>query len=284
MNTGYKKLKTTNIPPIFIVSGGAGASGLQVLHTVLVQFPEIQVPVVMVAHVRQLEQIEDVVSRAETTGGIIVHTMVDEHLRNHLNRLAADRNVPTIDLMGDLISGLTNVFGQKPIGHPGLYRQLNKAYFERVSAIEYAMAHDDGKNPQDWQMAEITLVGISRVGKTPLSMYLAVLGWKPANVPLIMGLTSPPELFEIDRRRVIGLTIEPGQIIPHRRQRQRRIGPPGPSKYTDPQTVYDQVKNAKKIFRKNGFSIIDVTDKPIETSAEQIIALITQRFKIKSHL
>lgn len=269
----------TGPPPIYIVSGGTGASGDQLVHTVLAQFPESDVQVITLGHVRHLEQVEDVVVQAAATGGTIVHTMVDARLRRALTRLAQEWNVAAIDLMGALLSRFTDVLGQEPVGHPGLYRQLHQAYFERVAAIDFAMAHDDGKNPEGWPQADIMLVGVSRVGKTPLSMYLSVLGWKVANVPLVMGLPPPPELFQLDRRRVIGLNIEPAQLLVHRQQRQRRLGAPGPSAYTDPAAIYEEVEAARQVFRRGGFSIIDVTDKPIETSADEIIERITRRFE-----
>jgi regulator of PEP synthase PpsR (kinase-PPPase family) len=265
--------------PIYIVSGGVGASGEQLVHTVLAQFPGIPVPVKTVAHVKQIEQLKDVVEMASITGGTIVHTLVDARLRKALIRLSQKREVVAIDLMGELISRLSDLLGRKPLGHPGLYRQLHRAYFDRVAAIEFAVAHDDGKKPEDLVLAEIVLVGISRTGKTPLSMYLSMLGWKTANVPLITGLSPPPELFQLDPRRVIGLSIEPGQILAHRRHRQHRLGIVESSSYVDPKAVYEEAEAARQVFRRGGFTAIDVTDKPIETSAEQIVELMTQRFK-----
>jgi regulator of PEP synthase PpsR (kinase-PPPase family) len=264
---------------IYLVSGGVGTSGEQLIHTVLVQFPESQIAVITTGHVRQVEQIEDVVAQAASSGGLIVHTLVESHLRSTLAHLAQERGLATVDLMGPLLSRLSNVLGQEPIGQPGLYRQLHQDYFERVAAIEFTMAHDDGQNPQDWPLAEIVLTGVSRAGKTPLSMYLSVLGWKVANVPLVMGLPPPPELFELDRRRVIGLNIEPGQLLAHRQQRQRGLGAPGPTAYTDPTSIYEEVEAARRVFKKGGFYTINITDKPIETSAGDIITLITRRLK-----
>ncbi len=116
------------------------------------------------------------------------------------------------------------------------------------------------------------------MGKTPLSMYLSVVGWKVANVPYIMGLPLPEELLAMDKGRIIGLTIEPERLINHRKERGRRMGTTDISSYTDPKKIYEEVVDAKKVFKKNGFSIIDVTDKPIETSAQEVIELITGRF------
>ncbi len=279
MKNGNEKPQITNAPSIFIVSGGVGASGEQLVRTALAQFQGVEVPVIIVSHVRQVAQIEAVVDRAAEAGGTIVHTLVDVDMRRALIRLARDRNVVAIDLMGQLLGRLANLLGQEPIGQPGQYRQLRQAYFDRVEAIEYTVAHDDGRNPHEWPLAEIVLVGISRVGKTPLSMYLSVQGWKVANLPLLKDIPSPPELFRLDRRRVVGLTIEPGQLLPHRQQRQRHLGLPGGAAYTDPAQIYEEVKAARQFYRRSGFAVVNVTDKPIEESAAEVIALVTRRLK-----
>lgn len=263
-------------PPVFIVSGGVGASGEQLVHTALVQFPENGVRVITVNNVKQIEQIEHVVAQARSSGGTIAHTLVDDRLREALNDLAQEQGVVAIDLMGPLLLRLSQTLHRRPLGRPGLYRQLHQAYFDRVAAIEYTMAHDDGKDPGGWPAAEIMLVGVSRAGKTPLSLYLSVLGWKVANLPLVPGIAPPPELFGLDPRRVVGLTIEPGQLLLHRQQRQSRLGASGPSDYVEPARVFEEVEAARRLFRQGGFSIIDVTDKPIESSADEIIRIITR--------
>lgn len=279
MSSANESETETNPPPIYIVSGGAGASGDQLVNTVLVQFPQNSVPVITVAHVRREDQLEKVVSKVEAGGGTIVHTLVDANLRRALTQLAQERNVAAIDLMGALFARLSNILGQPPLGDPGLYRRLNESYFKRVSAIEFAVTHDDGKCADDWPLAEIMLVGVSRVSKTPLSMFLSVQGWKVANVPLVMGLPLPAGLAQLDRRRVIGLDIEPGQLLLHRQQRQHRLGVRGPSAYTNPKKIFEEVEAARQVFKQQGFSVIDVTDKPIETSAAEIVELIRRRFE-----
>jgi len=269
-----------NPPPIYIVSGGVGASGEQLVYTVLAQFPEQRVPVFTVGNVRQLHQIEDVVQRALESGGTIVHTLVDDGMRQHLVELAREQGVVAIDLMGDLLGRLSELLGRQPLRQPGLYRKLNQQYYERVSAIEFAMVHDDGKAPEDWPSADLVLIGVSRSGKTPLSLYLSVLGWKVANVPLFLGMTLPDGLFQLDRQRIFGLSVEAGQLLLFRQQRQKRLGMTGPSYYTDPGHIEEELAFARQVFRQGGFSVIDVTDKPIESSADEIIRLLGDRFKV----
>ena len=158
-----------------------------------------------------------------------------------------------------------------PKAQPGLYRKLHSEYFERVAAIDFTMAHDDGKNPDGWPQADAVLVGVSRVGKTPLSLYLAVLGWKVANVPLVPQIPLPESFFSLDPQRVIGLTVEPDQLMEYRARRQRMLGAPGPSAYADPESIYEEIEEARKVFRKGRFKIVDMTDKTIEQGADEII-------------
>jgi regulator of PEP synthase PpsR (kinase-PPPase family) len=166
-----------------------------------------------------------------------------------------------------------------------LYRQLREDYFNRVEAIDFAVAHDDGKRPDDLQNAEIVLIGPSRVGKTPLSMYLSVQGWKVANVPLVREIQPPKALFKIRKSRIVGLKIDPGQLIFHRKRRQQRLGVPALSDYSDPHSIAEEVNAARRFYKKEGFPAVDVTDRPIEDTAEEIIGIIKRRNRIdgKTH-
>src|SRR5512143_2306390 len=272
--TSPRKRRAATPPPIYVVSGGVGASGEQLVQTVLAQFPDSNVPVITVGNVRQITQIKRVVAQAKQAGGTIAHTLVDDRLRDMLIDLARAEDVVAIDLMGPLLSHLESMLERKALGQPGLYRQFHRAYYERVSAIEFTMAHDDGQHPAGWPQADIVLTGVSRAGKTPLSMYLAVLGWKVANIPLVPEVPPPPELFKLDRQRVIGLTIRPDQLIVFREQRYARLGVSAPIDYVAPRRIAEEVQAALKVFRRGRFAVIDVTDKPIETSADEIIKLI----------
>jgi len=263
--------------PIFILSGGSGASGEQIVHTVLAQFPNSQIPVVTVPNIRRKDQIDAALVSARKSNGFIVHTLVDANLNKYVVRKAQEQGVVQIDLMHRLIEQVTETTGEKAVGHPGLYRKLRKAYYERVDAIEYTMAHDDSKDPAGWGQAEIILTGVSRVGKTPISLYLSVLGWRVANVALVPGLEPHSELFKQDKRRLIGLTMQPGQLLVHRQHRQKRLGPLGASRYTDPEAIHEEVAFFHDLLRLNGVTVIDVTDKAIESSADEVMGIITRR-------
>ncbi len=262
--------------PVIIVSGGAGASAAGIVNTLLAQFPGQEVPILTEAHVRDRTRLDRILDLAAKTGGMVVHTLVDDGLRQYLKDAAPARGVPAVDLMGDIIQWLTGVLGCRPLGSPGLYRRLNRQYFNRVEAIEYAMEHDDGRNPQDLSQAQIVLVGLSRVGKTPLSMFLAMQGWRTANVPLVAG-GMPPGLDKVDPGRIIGLIIDAQRLVSHRRIRRDRMGLKGGG-YADLGEVFEETEQARELFRKKGYAVIDVTDKPLETSADEVTRIITRRF------
>ena len=263
--------QTESVPTIFLLSGGIGVSGEQLVHTLLAQFPEDAIQVKTVGNVRDPDQITEALTEAQKIDALVVHTLVDPALRDHLLREAEKLQVQAVDLMGTIMEWVTEKLGVEPKAQPGLYRQLHQEYFERVSAIDFTMAHDDGKNPEGWPEAQVLLVGPSRVGKTPLSVYLAVLGWKVANYPLVPQVPVPESLFSFDPQRVIAVTVEPDQLMQYRSRRQQQLGAPGPSSYADTEAVYEEVEEARKLFRRGGFKVIDMTDKTIEQGADEII-------------
>lgn len=276
---GRRALKAA---PVFIVSGGTGASGLQLVNTILAQFPGLNVPVVTKAHVKDVEDLHEVLGSAGKSGGIVVHTLVDSHLRNMFNSLGVTYGVFVVDLMGALIDRLTSILGTEPVCRPGLYRSLNREYFDRVDAIEFSMDHDDGQGMQDISGADIVLLGASRVGKTPLAMYLAMKGYKTANVPLVSGQMSPESIMGVDAGRVIGLLIDAERLAAFRRERKEKLGLPGHDDYSDLRKIFNELEQARIFFKKKGYAVIDVTDKPLETSADEVMKIITRRFGEKS--
>lgn len=259
---------------INIASGGTGTSAMQVVRTALAQFDGLETPIHVVPNIREPEEIKRLVVEAAATGSIIVHTMVGAHLRQQLIDLAHDQCVGEIDLIGPLLDQFQLRLGRKPHEQPGLYRKLREHDIRRIEAIEFAVAHDDGQRADDLPQADIVLTGVSRVGKTPLSMYLSTMGWKVANVPLVLGINPPERLFHLDSRQVIGLTMDPGQLVLYRQRRQRHLGATSQTPYAEPFKLVEELEYANSIFRKNRFAVIDMTDRPIEESAHEILGAI----------
>ena len=192
--------------------------------------------------------------RAVVSGGIIVHTLVDADLRSALLDLIRDYGVPAIDLMGPMLLHLARILDKPPIGQPGLYRQLHEDYFKRIEAIEFTVDHDDGRKPHELGMAEIVIVGVSRVGKTPLSMYLSTRGWKVANVPWCARSRRRLSCSR-STRGVVGLTIDE-QLAAHRRRRAMKLGMDRQVFYTDPASLYAEMEYAQAILRRGRFAVV----------------------------
>lgn len=265
-------------PPIYIVSGGKGVAGHTVVHSLLVQYPNNNVPVYIFPDVHHPEQLDEIVEKANKSRALVTHTLVSITLRNHLINMCNSFGLKNIDFMGPLANYLENDLGLVSINSPGLFRQQNSQYFDRIDAMEYTLNHDDGLNPERLYQAEIILTGVSRAGKTPLSVYMSMFGWKVANVPLVNGIEPPKELFEVDPLRVFGLKISSAHLIPQRAKRLRVLKNQSNTDYIDQRLVNEEIRFADRIFEKGGFTTINVTNKPIESSANEIIDYISQRF------
>lgn len=265
--------------PIYVVSGGRGIAGNNLVQSLLIQYPENNIPVNIIGQVSNEDQIFDVIMKAKADGGLIAHTMVHPALREKINELGEEFSVTVIDLMGKLADYLDDTLSIKPLWHPGLYRELNHQYFDRIESIEFTLSHDDGMIPQRLRDAEIILTGVSRAGKTPLSVYLAMYGWKVANVPLVPGVQAPPELYEVDANRVFGLHIGAGQLIAHRQKRLQSWNNHKDESYIDQRAVREEIRKAMFVFDRGGFSVINVSNKPIESTANEILNYMSKRFQ-----
>ena len=270
--------ETIKVGPIYVVSGGKGLTGNNMVHSLLIQYPNNNVPVIIVPDQHEEKQLKELVQKAKLENGLITHTMVNRDLRNFLRKTCEENGVKHIDFMGEMADYLDEKLQIPSLQSPGLYREINQQYFDRIDAIEFTLNHDDGLQPQKLLDAEIVLTGVSRSGKTPLSVYLAMYGWKVANIPLVNGIDPPKELFEADPQRVFGLSISAGQLISHRMKRLQITNNTDNVDYVDERMVSLEIRNANFIFEKGGFTVINISNKPIETSANEILNIMANRF------
>lgn len=264
--------------PIFVVSGGKGVTGHIIVQTLIIQYPENKLKVKIIPNVCTEEKIIDVIKRAHKVNGILCHTMVNSDLRIFLIKECEKQHVRQADLMGGLADIIENDLGLESLKTPGLYHRINARYYKRINAIEYTLNHDDGLDTQKLHDADIVVTGVSRCGKTPLSVYMSTFGWKVANVPLIKGVEPPKELFEIDKNRVFGLNINLSHVIVLRQKRLKNFSYISNMNYVDKKFVGKELQYANFIFEREGFTKINVTNKPIESTANEIIGLILDRF------
>ena len=259
---------------IFAVSDGSGATAEHALSRALLQFTGADVEIERRPGVRTEEQVRQVVQEAAEAGGFIVHTLVLDELRRVMVRTGRLHNVETIDLMGPLLARISQQLAISPAGKPGPLAQLDEEYFRRIETMEFAYSHDDGRRVHELSQAEIVLVGVSRTFKTPLSIYLAFKGWLVANVPIVLKIKPPAELFDLPPGHVCGLTIDPARLAELRQVRYNLLGGAA-GDYADPENVRREVEYALNLFRsQRGWQVVEVTDKPIEEISSEILALV----------
>ena len=258
---------------IYIVSDGTGRTAEQALNAALTQFSEVKVKLIKRAKVRTEQKIRKIVLEAKKAGGFIVHTLVSNKLRTIMLRSSRKHNVDAIDLMGGLLSRLSEEFAISPSEKPGLFGQINESYFRRIATMEFAFHHDDGLRVNELRKAEIVLLGVSRTFKTPLSIYLAFKEWFVANVPILIGEELPPIIYKLPPSKVFCLDTNARVLTELRRVRQDYLGG-ALGEYDDIEYVRIELMNARKIYSTQPrWSIINVTSKPIEEIAAEILAI-----------
>ena len=179
--------------------------------------------------------------------------------------------------MTGAIEAISELSGLRPTSRPGSLREANEVYFRRIEAIEFTIAHDDGRNPQDLALADMVLLGVSRSSKTPLSIYLSQQGYKVANVPLDPSTEPPSQIYEVDRTRLFGLMTTADVLTDIR---QRRLGNAAlvAASYADPEYIYEDLEKARALMRKLGCIVIHTEKRAVEETAQEIL-----RYYERSH-
>lgn len=266
-----------HLPGVYIVSDSIGETAEMVVRAAASQFNSGTMEIRRIPNISDCETLDEIVSQAVSNGYLIAYTLVIEELAQHLRETAAVSNVICIDILGPLIEAFREVSHIKPKREPGLLRKLDEMYYRRIEAVEFAVRYDDGKDPRGIEMADIVLVGVSRTSKTPLSMYLAHKRIKVANVPLVPELSPPEELFQAERGKVIGLTINLDQLNHIRTERLKTLGLKGQANYANPQRIQEELEFAGSIMKRLGCPVIDVTNRAVEETASKILEIYYRR-------
>ncbi|MBK3493316.1 kinase/pyrophosphorylase [Viridibacillus sp. YIM B01967] len=258
---------------VFIVSDSVGETGELVTKAAISQFrPGMQDTFLKrFPHVESLEQLNEIVHLATEQGAIIVYTLVKEEMRSYVQHLSDNMLVPSIDLMGPLMARLEETLAVRPVEEPGLVRKLDDDYFKKIEAIEFAVKYDDGRDPRGLLLADIVLVGVSRTSKTPLSQYLAHKRYKVANVPLVPEVEPPEELFLVDPKKCFGLVISPEKLNNIRIERLIALGLNDGANYAKLDRIKEEITHFQKVVSRIGCHVIDVTNRAVEETANDIL-------------
>ncbi|MCK4548120.1 MAG: kinase/pyrophosphorylase [Candidatus Eisenbacteria sp.] len=262
---------------VFAVSDGTAQTCELVLKSALSQFEPTRATVHRVPSVRTRKQVEDLMEEVTGVNGVVVYTMVSPELRHVVTELGRARGVPTVDILGPILTRLTDLLELSPLARPGVFRQLDQEYFRRIEAMDFAVKHDDGQDPEGWLRAELILVGVSRTSKTPLSIYLAYRGWRVANVPLVPGVDPHPVLFEVDPQNVIALTMTPERLMTIREERAASFECGNLESYVSYDSIRREVVEAMKLFGSRGWPVLDMTHKSVEEAATELMRITWNR-------
>ncbi len=267
---------------IYVVSDSTGETAERVTRATLLQFPDHKVRLRIERRVRDRRGLAAILQKASEQEAMVVFTLVRPELRAHFHELADQFNVRHVDVIGALLNQIGYYLEADPVNIPSAEMPLSKEYFRRVEAIEFAVKSDDGKEPRNLKKADLVLVGVSRTSKTPLSTYLAGRGLKVANVPLVLGVDPPEELYQLPGYRVVGLTIEVDQLMDIRKQRLQQLGMPTDANYGLRDHVKAELEHAHGIFRSNPeWMVVDVTNCAIEETATIILDALKEREELQ---
>lgn len=268
---------------VHVIADSTGDTGARVARAVDAQFRYLDVFVKRHPRIQNLSDVEAAMAEVarDPENAVVFLSVVGLGLHDRLEAECQKLGVPSADLMGPALAAVIAATGQQPtrkVQPVGLAAD----YFERIHAMEFAVANDDGNLTDSLSEAQVILVGASRTGKTPLSMYLGYIGYRTANVPLVTGVDPPKELFEADPWKIVGLTIDPERLLAIRRRRVTTMGAGGArgsrlGGYADLGKIFDELEWVSKIQRRLGCPVIDTTQLALEEAAGRVVELVAAR-------
>ena len=261
---------------IHIVSDSLGETAEAVARAAAAQFAAGTFRVERLPKLSTVEQLHEVVLSHCGSSCIFFFTLVEDELRQEMARLAHAGRVRAVDILGPGVDLLARMSGQEPRGVAGTMREPDEAYFDRIEAMEFAIKHDDGRNPEGLVNADVVLIGVSRTSKTPLSVYLASKGYYTANIALVMGSEPPAELYEVDPGKVFGLVSSPDVLADIRAKRMAELGTYVPH-YADREDIEADLQEARAIMRKIGCIVVRTDNRAVEETAQEIIRYLRGR-------
>ncbi len=262
---------------LHLLSDSTGETLETIAKAALAQFEGVETIKHFWPMIRSGANLERILEEIAQNPGLVLFTLVNSETRRTLEHRCRALGLPTVAALDPVTHALSELLGQTAVARPGRQHALDAAYFARVEAIQFTIAHDDGIGWENWEAADIVLAGISRTSKTPTSIYLANRGYKVANIPLVVESPPPKSLFSLRNPLVVGLTTSVDRLVQVRRNRLLSLNQAPETDYVDQEAVTREVAFARRIFADNDWPVIDVTRRSIEESAAAIINLCNER-------
>jgi regulator of PEP synthase PpsR (kinase-PPPase family) len=260
---------------VHLVSDSTGETLNAMARAVCARFTNVLPIEHIYALVRSQRQLERALGEIANAPGVVLHTIVDAQLRGALESGCQLLDMPCIAALDPLVSALSRHIGAPLSTQVGAQYALDTDYFNRMDALSYALGHDDGQGGQDLSRADVVLVGVSRTSKTPTCIYLAHRGVRAANVPLVPGAPLPEAVMNLQRTPVVGLTLAPDRLVEIRRNRLRSLNESRESSYVDADRVRAEIVNARRLYERQGWPVIDVTRRSVEETAAAVINILS---------
>jgi regulator of PEP synthase PpsR (kinase-PPPase family) len=260
---------------VHLVSDSTGETLNAMARAVCARFTNVLPIEHIYALVRSQRQLERALGEIANAPGVVLHTIVDNNLRGLLETGCQKLEMPCIAALDPLVSALSRYLGAPLSKRVGAQYSLDTDYFNRMEALSYALGHDDGQGGADFTRADVILVGVSRTSKTPTCIYLAHRGVRAANVPLVPTAPLPEALFRLSEPPVIGLTVSPDRLVQIRRNRLRSLNEDRESSYVDSDMVRTEIMEARRLFERQGWPVIDVTRRSVEETAAAVINILS---------
>ena len=261
---------------VYQVSDSTGETLDRIFLAIKAQFSNFNCKTIHYSFTRTENQIDKIIAKSKTEKNIIIlYTIVDNDLAKYLVSETKKNNIPTFEVLGNLISDFSKLLKQQASRKPSGQHVLDKEYYKRIEAVQFTISHDDGKVISDLENSDVVLVGISRTSKTPTSIYLANRGYKVANIPIIPNKNIPIQLIENYKKTcVIGLICDATRLSDVRRNRIQSMHEDRPTDYINEKKILNELENSKILFKKYNWPIIDVTRKSVEETAASIIKIL----------
>ena len=260
---------------VYLVSDSTGETLDRIFLSLKSQFAGFEYDKREYAFVRTEQQIDKIIKECNTSNNsLILYTIVETKLAKYISNQSEKNNVPCFGILGNLILSFSKLLNQKAIHKPSAQHVLDEDYYKRIEAIQFTMAHDDGKKVDDIKNADVILLGVSRTSKTPTSIYLANRGYKTINIPLVLDQQIPKDLIINKKICIIGLVADPDRLADIRRNRVAIMKDHKLKEYTDLSFIKKELDDSKNLFKKNNWPIIDVTRKSVEETAASILKII----------
>jgi regulator of PEP synthase PpsR (kinase-PPPase family) len=259
-------------PYLNIISDSVGDSAAVIVEAAASQFDCEDMGIRRLPNASSLEQVAVFVQSCLEEGGpaIFFYTIADVELRSAVAQLLDQPSIYALDVLGPAIDTIATATGLKPANKPGLIRKTGAEYYHRVEAMEFAVDHDDGRNPEQLKNADIVLIGSSRTSKTPLAIYMATLGYKVANVPLVPGVEPPAQLFDVEPRRIFGL-MSNAALLANIRNLRLGNAKEVAARYASIEYVQEDLDDSRQIMRRLGCLVVRTDNRAIEETAQEIL-------------